>query len=348
MNFDIPLVSVIIPLYNAEKYIAETIQNVLSQSYINIEILIIDDGSTDNSLSVAKKYENKKIKIFSQENKGASAARNYGLREANGDFIQFLDADDLISNNKIEEQMKLLVNNENKVAICPTIHFFDEEDISLKEIVHEWYQEDSNDSIDFLLKLYGGSLIEPTYGGMITIHAWLTSKKIIEKAGHWNEQITLDDDGEFFCRVLLASGGTRYSPNAINYYRKFKGNKNLSSRKDRKAVESQFLSTTLKKRHLLSLTTSLQAKKAIASQFLEIAISTYPEFKEISKKAEAEAFMLKGSKMNYYTHTPFYTVVTKLFGWKISAVISHYKLILNEKKRIFNTTINRKFFCFFS
>jgi glycosyltransferase involved in cell wall biosynthesis len=89
-----PLVSIIIPMYNAEKYMDRTIQSVLNQSYANWELIIINDGSTDHSVSVCEKYTNEKIKCFSQQNKGVSAARNYGVSKAVGGIIAFLDADD--------------------------------------------------------------------------------------------------------------------------------------------------------------------------------------------------------------------------------------------------------------
>src|ERR1700744_3507890 len=107
-----PLVSIIIPVYNSEKYLSDAIQSAINQTWSDTEIIIIDDGSTDNSLQVAQQFISEKVKIFHQENKGASVARNYGLTKAKGDYIQFLDADDILSNNKIEAQMTVLAGEE--------------------------------------------------------------------------------------------------------------------------------------------------------------------------------------------------------------------------------------------
>src|SRR5580698_4662849 len=96
-----PLVSIIIPSYNSENHLAETIKSALSQTWVNKEIIIIDDGSTDSSVQIAKGFESN-VKVLVQKNKGASAARNAGLKEAKGDYIQFLDSDDLLSPDKIE------------------------------------------------------------------------------------------------------------------------------------------------------------------------------------------------------------------------------------------------------
>jgi len=96
----------LIPAYNAEKWISETIESALSQTWPEKEIIIVDDGSKDNTLLVAKKYQSKRVRIISQQNKGASAARNAALKSAQGDYIQWLDADDLLAPNKITAQMR--------------------------------------------------------------------------------------------------------------------------------------------------------------------------------------------------------------------------------------------------
>ena len=111
MQHSLPLVSVIIPLYNAEKYIAESIESVIKQTYSNIELIIVNDGSTDKSLEVAIKNERENIKIFNQPNRGASAARNFGFKQSKGEFIKFFDADDLMNPIMIEAQINLAIDN---------------------------------------------------------------------------------------------------------------------------------------------------------------------------------------------------------------------------------------------
>ncbi len=101
------LVSVVIPLYNKEKYISETIRSVLDQTYDNFQIIIVDDGSTDKSVDEVEKFDDERIRIISQENAGVSAARNRGIKEARSDFIAFLDADDEWLPNHLEEIIEL-------------------------------------------------------------------------------------------------------------------------------------------------------------------------------------------------------------------------------------------------
>ncbi len=104
------LVSVIVPVYNTEQYIVEALDSIINQSYKNIEIICINDGSTDNSLSILNDYASKdsRIKVFSQKNKGLPATKNVGVSLANGEYICFVDSDDIISLNTIESSVKLV------------------------------------------------------------------------------------------------------------------------------------------------------------------------------------------------------------------------------------------------
>ena len=112
------LVSIIIPAYNTEKYIYRAIESSIRQTYKNIEIIIIDDGSTDNTLKAAQKYNyDNRVRIFQQDNNGVSSARNYGIREAKGEYIIFLDSDDWLEDNAVEILLDLQVKYPDKF-IC--------------------------------------------------------------------------------------------------------------------------------------------------------------------------------------------------------------------------------------
>lgn len=106
-----PLVSVIIPVYNGEKFIATTLRSVIHQSYSNWEIIIINDGSTDNTLNIVSDLKDPRIKIISQNNSGVSASRNAGIGSANGNYLAFLDADDFWHKNNLEKKISFLENN---------------------------------------------------------------------------------------------------------------------------------------------------------------------------------------------------------------------------------------------
>ena len=102
------LVSILITAYNAEPWIAETMDSATGQTWPSVEIIVVDDGSTDATLEIARRYASDTVTVVHQANAGACAARNRALAEARGDFIQYLDADDLLAPDKIELQMNRL------------------------------------------------------------------------------------------------------------------------------------------------------------------------------------------------------------------------------------------------
>ncbi|MES2278845.1 MAG: glycosyltransferase [Bacteroidota bacterium] len=327
-----PLVSIIIPLYNTERYISHTIESALNQTWGNKEIIVIDDGSTDNSLSIAKQYTNKGVKVFSRPNKGASAARNYGLAEANGDYIQFLDADDLLSANKLTEQVNLLLQHPGKIAVCSTIHFKSNQDLhQLSPTAYEdSFLYDTDNPAQFLTNLYGG---KNNRGSMIQTNAWLSPASVIKKAGDWSEFYSPDDDGEFFCRVVLAGKGIVYAKNCFNYYRKFTHNNNLAGIKTSKALYGKFQSFLLKKQYLLNAANNPTAKKALAYCAMELAVESYPFDKKLSAEILNMIAELGGTDYVPTLGGREIELVKKIFGWKVA---------LNFRMLYFKLTGERK------
>src|ERR1700677_199622 len=107
-----PLVSILIPAHNAQKCVAETIRSALAQTWSRKEIIVVDDGSTDHTLAVARRFESESVKIFASKNQGAAATRNYAFQFSQGEYIQYLDADDLLAPDKIERQLGALRKGE--------------------------------------------------------------------------------------------------------------------------------------------------------------------------------------------------------------------------------------------
>ena len=101
------VISIIVPVFNSENYIADTIISCLNQTYSNFELILVNDGSTDNVETVINKFADKRIQYFKIENSGACNARNFGISKANGHLIQFLDHDDILEFDKIEHQVNL-------------------------------------------------------------------------------------------------------------------------------------------------------------------------------------------------------------------------------------------------
>ena len=116
-------VSVIIPVYNAEKYLPECMESILSQTYKNIEIICVDDGSTDSSAKIIKFYQkiDKRINLIQQTNQYAGAARNHGFDVSGGDYIMFLDADDYFEHNLIEKMVSAIYEKNADIVICQSL-----------------------------------------------------------------------------------------------------------------------------------------------------------------------------------------------------------------------------------
>jgi glycosyltransferase involved in cell wall biosynthesis len=248
------LVSILIPAYNAEPWIAQTIHSALQQTWPEKEIIVVDDGSTDRTLSVAEGFSKEGVLVVSQKNQGASAARNKALSLSHGDYIQWLDADDLLAPGKISKQMEVagqisnprvllsaewgrFIYRKNHAKFTPTLLW---EDL----VPTEW-----------LLRKLGQNLFMPPT-------TWLVSRELTEAAAPWDERLSLDDDGEYFSRVAVASERIQFVPGAPSYYRA-SGSGSLSSvDQSKKKLNSLWLSLQLQIRYLLHLEDSDRTRAA--------------------------------------------------------------------------------------
>ncbi len=323
-----PLVSIVIPAYNAERFIIETLDSVVNQTWQNIEAFVIDDGSKDRTVELAKVFESDRIHVLEQNNSGACVARNKGLNLSKGKYVQFLDADDVLSYDKISAQVAVLEANENYLAVSPTVHFMDGEDYKRMSPREEkaWIF-DNDDPVDFLVRLYGG------YGErwMVQTSAWLTPMSIAQKIGPWDERLLLDQDGDYFARAVLASKGIRTS-GGINYYRRFIGGGNISAKYNkRENLESALLALNNKAGQLLKYTNSIQYRQAISTLYQEIAVNAYPMFPEIVERCEVKvresgikpALPVLGGQLIETTK--------RLFGWKTAKQLRMFVHSLTNK-----------------
>jgi glycosyltransferase involved in cell wall biosynthesis len=303
-----PLVSVIIPAYNAEKFIVQTILSAQSQTYEPKEIIIVDDGSSDGTLALASQFASKDVRVFTQANKGASAARNKGLGESRGDYIQYLDADDLLADTKIEKQLEAISNCGDDFVYAGKwkVFFQYPDELSFQPNVLWKY---FNSPIEWLITAWSlQAWMHPS--------AWLTPRHLIDKAGPWDESLSLHDDGEFFCRVLLQSKGVRFCKDAESYYRKGI-NDSLSSTLSPKAIESHYKICQLYERHLLGRRNSDETRKACAVNYLAFYYTYYPRYQALrlgAKDAAARLGLVHGLPQG----TELFHILKKLFGWKLA------------------------------
>lgn len=314
---DQKLVSIIIPNYNSLKYIKETLDSVFNQTYKNLEVIVIDDGSTDGSFEWIAKLNQPNLLLVKNTKKGACAARNHGLRLAKGDYIQFLDADDVLDLNKIQAQLQLLENEPSKVALCSTRHFYETIDVGVVTDTPFLYSTDSPGA--FLLNLYGG---DGTNHNMVAQHAWLTPKSVMDKAGFWNEDLVKDQDGEFFCRVAMASKGICFAEGVLCYYRKHRSVGSISSGKTEKHISSQLQSLNSKAEQLIGFKDTEAFKNAMALQYKIIAIDAYPKYQSIYKTAIQKVKHYGGSAYTPVLGGKLIESIKHLFGWRAAKAFS--------------------------
>lgn len=304
-----PLVSIIIPCYNAERWLAATLESALAQTWPAKEIIVINDGSRDASVAVARSYAGRGVQLIDQANHGASAARNRGLREARGEFIQFLDADDLLAPGKIAAQMALLAARrpEGMLASCAWGRFQDDpvRAAFVDEVVFRDFA-----ALDFLI-LAGET------GAMMHPSAWLVPRIVADRAGPWNETLSLNDDGEYFCRVLLASDGVAFcaDPSAKSFYRSgLPGS--LSQQRSEQARSSQFHSVELIAAHLLAAEDSARIRQAVANHYQRFIHDFFPAPANLMRAAASRVAELGGSTLGAPPMGPRTKLLAALIGWK--------------------------------
>lgn len=154
-----PLVTVVIPVFNAEKYLEECLQSVINQTYTNLEILVIDDGSTDSSFNIASRVaaEDRRVHVIREENAGPGAARNRGLRSAHGEYLQFLDADDLLADDAIHTAMEYAIHSGADI-VCFNFEIFDNKGRYGRGLPGDFPAMETSSSRQCLMQMYAGHL----------------------------------------------------------------------------------------------------------------------------------------------------------------------------------------------
>ncbi len=308
-----PLVSILIPAYNAEPWIAATLDCALTQSWPNKEIIVVDDGSTDATAEVARGYESKGVRVLRQKNSGAAAARNLALANAGGDYIQYLDADDLMSPEKIEAQVELLkASAPGMLVMCPHTYFKDGSDPRRGRAHSGWPYVATDSPRAWLLDMWGAN----DRFGLVPVGSYLVSRPLVEKAGPWDAGVRSPiDDGEYFARVALASAGIRPSGGRY-YYRKFAGGGSYSSTGRAELFWGSLHSIDSVARTLLAGGDDAAARHAMANTYRSLAFNAYPRFPEVTKKAMERVREMGGTDWAPRFATWRGRLLSRLIGWK--------------------------------
>lgn len=203
------LVSIIIPVYNSEKYIDRCINSIVNQTYKDIEIILIDDGSSDRSIDIINNYVNKdnRIKVYTQKNAGPSSARNYGLDVSTGDYVMFVDADDYIDKTMVEEMI-------NRIIFSNTIVFCNNKEVYINRIEERKLFNDFNESInkDIVIE-------EIANGKAGLVCCKLFNKDIVDKYNiKFETDVTMCEDQIFFLNVVKYCDRFIHIQKSLYYY----------------------------------------------------------------------------------------------------------------------------------
>jgi glycosyltransferase involved in cell wall biosynthesis len=302
-----PLVSILIPAFNAQRWIAETIQSALGQTWPRKEIIIVDDGSSDHTLAVTKAFECNNIKVVTQQNAGAAAARNRAFAECQGDYVQWLDADDLLGPDKIERQLLHPRSCDPTVLLSSSWAHF-RSSISRANFRPTCLWSDLSPTEWLLRKLETNHFMQTA--------TWLVSRELTQKAGPWNSRLLGDDDGEYFCRVLRGSTATCFVPESKVYYRRSPSSLSYIGNSPAK-LEAQFRSMEMHIGYLCAMDNSERARAACIHHLQTYLPLFYPERMDIVARAEAIAGSL-GGKLAPARLSWKYAWMQHVFGWKFA------------------------------
>lgn len=302
-----PIVSIIIPCFNAEPWIAATLDSALAQTWVAKEIILVDDGSRDRSLAIAHTYATRGVTVIAQSNHGAAAARNRGLTAARGDYIQFLDADDLLAPDKIERQLAH-ASVANPLTLLSAKWGRFERDLNEVCFRNEALNC-STTPVDWVVsKMERNAMMHPA--------AWLVSRELVRRAGPWDERLTLDDDGEFFTRVVLQSDFVRYCDAAVSYYRSNLP-ASLSQRTSETAWTSALLAIELSIEKLLAREDSPRTRHAAASALQRFLYESYPSAAAHRPRVQARVRALGGTSLQPEGGGRF-QLARRLIGWRLA------------------------------
>ena len=207
-----PEVSIILPSYNYENYIGKTIDSVLNQSYPNWELIIIDDGSMDNSLDVIKRYKDKRIHLFTQKNKGVSSTLNRGIRNSNCKYICFLDADDKYHPDKLDAQVEYMNSGFDIVTTQVQVIDDKDEESPIEHFKMTWNLYDKKE-------IFGEDRVANfLYKNYFCKSSLMIRKELFNKYGYFDPRLITAYDLDLWLRMIPSAKITRIDK-ILTYYR---------------------------------------------------------------------------------------------------------------------------------
>jgi glycosyltransferase involved in cell wall biosynthesis len=329
------LVSILIPAYNAERWIGDTIRSALAQTWPRTEIIVVDDGSQDRTLMIAQQFASRGVSVVTQGNQGAAAARNKALGLSQGDYIQWLDADDLLSPDKIERQMEVaLAHGTSELTLLSGPWAYFRYRTKVAKFRHTPLCCDLS-PVEWFVRRWEHNLHMQTA-------TWLISRELTELAGPWNVRLLSNDDGEYLCRVIKICDAIKFVPTARVFYR-ITGSERLSYvGHSTTKLEAQLFGVQLQIQHVLSLEDSDRTRSACLQKLRTWLGNFYPQKPELISRVEQMALSL-GGRLELPPQLSWkYAWIQKLFGWTAARKA---RLYYNRAKSAIASVCDAMLFC---
>lgn len=317
-----PLVSILIPCFNAERWVAQTLESALAQTWPNKEIIAVDDGSTDGSLTVLREYAQRGVQVITQPNAGQSAAFNRAIAAARGNYFEFLDADDLLAPDKIALQMERLQREPagtmasgrwGRFASDPAQADFRPDNL--------WMDLDS---IEWLVRAWSAN-------AMMHGACYLVPAQVIREQGGWREELNLINDFEFFSRLMLASPRVVFCAGATSYYRSGLDG-SLSGSKSPRAWQSAYRSIELGTSRLLAREDSPRTRHACAAVWRTFIHDSYPVVPDLEEEARRRVAAL-GERVGAPKWGPKFRALSVVIGWRAARRLQRWSLRIRTRSK---------------
>ncbi|AFZ04326.1 glycosyltransferase family 2 protein [Calothrix sp. PCC 6303] len=312
----LPLVSIIIPCFNAGRWLSEAINSCLHQTYQNIEIIVIDDGSNDNSLEIIKNFSHQII-WKSIPRSGGNFARNLGFSLSQGEYIQFLDADDYISPEKIARQVDFL----EKKSV----------DIVYGDWRHKYHLPDGTSFLgDIKISGTQTDILESLLGTWwVALAAFLYRRSLIINSQGWDEKLFAAQDRDFLISLVINGAKVDYQPGCYSIYRRY-GNITVSTRSKEFWISSHLLVLNKSEQQLIKLNRlSTNYHQAIALSYFylarEVLLIDYSAYLELLEQA-----LLHFPKFKNKNKSLIYQILQNYLGFRQTERIACYVLLLNK------------------
>lgn len=301
-----PKVSVIVPCYNSEPWLRECLDSVLSQTRPDFEVVVIDDGSTDHTASIAQSYADKRVRYLSQVNQGACAARNMGFALSRGEYINFFDSDDIMHPKKIEMQLAAAGQDQTKSVTGDWMPFRHKPgDMAMKRppifrnlTPRDYFELYLNDQ------------------GDIPLSAWLVPRTLVEKVGDWDLRLKRDQDGEYAARLMAASSGSTHVGEISYYYRKPRVG-SVSQVDSPEKVRSSIIALDAIAQYALQCGVALDNTN-ISDHYLAILACAYPHSLQYELALKQRISQFGGAKRPPVLGGRAINGLSKMVGWKLA------------------------------